>query len=305
MDLIEIYIEKNNNERLDYYISKELEDLSRTYISKLIKDGLVIVNGKKTKPRYLVKDGDLIQIKLPKPETFKILPENIQLDIIFEDEDILVINKPKGMVVHPGPGNTTGTLANALLYHIDNLSSISGATRPGIVHRLDKDTSGILIVAKNDESHRSLVDQFKFRKVKRVYIALVYGELNIKEATINAPIGRHPVSRKRMAVIYKNSKEAITDYKVLQEFKDYSLLELCLQTGRTHQIRVHMAYLGHPIVGDLIYSNRKNEFNVTSQLLHAKKIGFYHPRDGKYLELETQLPKEFGNIIQLLKKRNR
>ena len=305
MDLIEFYVDKNYNERLDYFLSKKLIDVSRTYISKLIKDGLITVNGEKTKPRYLAREGDLITIKLPKPKELEIIPENIPLDIIFEDRDILVVNKPKGMVTHPAPSNTTNTLVNGLIYYNNSISSVGDITRPGIVHRLDKDTSGVLVIAKNQKSYEVLVEQFKRRKVKRMYIALVYGQLQLKEATVNAPIGRHPIDRKKMAVVYENSKDAITIYKVLREFRDYSLLELHLQTGRTHQIRVHMAYLNHPIVGDMIYSKRKNEFNITSQLLHAKAIGFYHPRNGKYMEFESQLPDEFLNIIELLKKRNR
>lgn len=304
MDLIEIYVEDDIDERLDYYISKFLKDKSRTYISKLIKDKLVLVNEEVVKPRYIVKYGDLIQIKLPKEETLEIVPENIPIDIIFEDSDILVINKPKGMVIHPTLNNTSGTLVNALLYYDENLSCVGDAIRPGIVHRLDKDTSGILVIAKNQESYRNLIEQFKLREVKRIYIALVHGQLDIKEATINAPIGRDPANRKKMTVIYENSKEAITDYKVLREFTDYSLLELSLQTGRTHQIRVHMSYLGHPIVGDMVYSNKKNEFNLDSQLLHAKKIGFYHPKNKKHLEFETEFPENFTNIIQILEKRN-
>ena len=305
MDLIEFYINEDYNERLDYFLTKKLEDISRTYISKLIKDGLITINDEKTKPRYLVKKGDLIKIKLPKPESQEVIPENIPLDIVYEDRDILIVNKTQGMVTHPAPGNTKGTLVNGLLYYDKNISKVGDITRPGIVHRLDKDTSGLLVIAKNQESYESLIEQFKQRSVKRVYIALVYGKFKLKEATINAPIGRHPVDRKRMAVVYENSKEAITDYKVLEEFKDYSLLELHLQTGRTHQIRVHMAYLNHPVVGDKVYSNRKNEFRINNQLLHAKAIGFYHPKTGEYMEIESELPDEFLSIIKLLEKRNR
>ena len=304
MDLIEIYVDEDIDERLDYYISKILKDRSRTYINKLIKNKLVLVNGEVVKPRYIVKNGDLIQVKLPKEKNIEIIPENIPIDIIFEDRDILVINKPKGMVIHPTPNNTSGTLVNALLYYDKNISSVGEALRPGIVHRLDKDTSGIIIIAKNQKAYKNLIEQFKLRKVKRIYIALIYGQLDIKEATINVPIGRDPANRTKMTVIYENSKEAITDYKVLREFTDYSLVELSLQTGRTHQIRVHMAYLGHPIVGDMVYSNKKDEFNLDSQLLHAKKIGFYHPRSKQYLEFETEFPRDFINIIKILEKRN-
>ena len=257
MDLVEIYVEEDIDERLDYYISKILKDKSRTYISKLIKNKLVLVNAEVVKPRYIVRKGDLIQIKLPKDEKIKIVPENIPIDIIFEDNDILVVNKPKEMVIHPTPNNTSGTLVNALLCYDNNIATVGEALRPGIVHRLDKDTSGILVIAKKQEAYKNLIEQFKLRKVKRVYVALVYGQLDIKEATINAPIGRDPANRTKMTVIYENSKEAITDYKVIREFKAYSLVELSLQTGRTHQIRVHMAHLGHPIVGDMVYSNKR------------------------------------------------
>lgn len=281
--------------------------MSRNYISKLIKDGSVTINGEKSKPRYLVKEGgDLIKVKLPRIRELKISAENIPINIIYEDRDILIVNKPQGIVTHPAPGNTTGTLANGLIYYDKSISEVGGdASRPGIVHRLDKNTSGLLIIARNQESYEALVEDFKNRRIKRMYMALVYGRFSLKEGTINAPIGRHPVDRKRMAVVYENSKEAITDYKVLEEFKDYSLLEIHLQTGRTHQIRVHMAYLKHPIVGDRIYSKRKNEFKVHNQLLHAKSLGFYHPRTKEYMEIESDLPEEFSNIIELLRKRNR
>jgi 23S rRNA pseudouridine1911/1915/1917 synthase len=301
MDLLEIQVDKIENERLDLYLSKELTEMSRTYIHKLIEEGLVLVNGKKPKPRYLVKKGDFIQVELPEPKKLELVP----LDIIYQDDDVLIVNKPKGMVVHPAPGNYSNTLVNALLYHVDNLSSVNGVIRPGIVHRLDKDTSGLLIVAKNDKAHRILSEQLKERSVKRVYMALVYGTLDKGKGIINAPIGRHPIDRKKMAVIYKNSKEAITEYKVLERFKDYSLIEASLHTGRTHQIRVHMAYINHPIVGDPVYSKGKNKFGIETQLLHARKLGFFHPRTGEYMEFEVEPPKDFEEIIELLRKRNR
>ena len=305
MNLVEIRVSKEANQRLDLYISKELDKISRTFIHKLIKDGLILVNGKQTKPRYLVKNGDIIQIQLPEPRKLELIPEDIPLDIIYEDQDILIINKPQGMVVHPAPGNYSKTLVNALLYHVDKLSSVNGAMRPGIVHRLDKDTSGLLIVAKNDKAHRILSEQLKMRNVKRIYIALVYGILNVEQATINAPIGRNPVDRKRMTVIYKNSKEAITHYQILERFKEYSLIEASLETGRTHQIRVHMAYINHPIVGDPVYSNRRNEFGIDTQLLHAKKLGFFHPRTKEYMEFEAEPPEDFKRVTEILRKRNR
>lgn len=305
MELIEIFIDENYNERLDSLLTKKLENVSRNYISKLIKDGSITVNGKKSKPRYLVKEGDLISIKLPRPSELEISAENIPLNIVYEDGDILIVNKPQGIVTHPAPGNTKGTLVNGLIYYDESISKVGDISRPGIVHRLDKNTSGLLIIARNQESYRALVEDFKNRRIKRMYMALVYGKFSLKDGTINAPIGRHPVDRKRMAVVYENSKEAITDYKVVEEFKDYSLLEIHLQTGRTHQIRVHMAYLKHPIVGDGIYSGRKNEFKIHNQLLHAKSLGFYHPRTKEYMEIESDLPEEFSNIVELLRRRNR
>lgn len=305
MDLREIYVVGEDKERLDSYLAKELKEFSRTYIHKLIKEELVLVNGKQVKPRYMVKEGDFIQIELPRPKKIELIPENIPLDIIYEDEDIVIVNKPKNMVVHPAWRNYSGTLVNALLYHVDKLSSGTNPLRPGIIHRLDKDTSGLLMVAKNDEAHKILSKQLKEQTVKRIYIALVYGRLDIEEAIINAPIGRHPIDRKRMIVTDKNSKEAITYYRVLEEFQEYTLLEASLQTGRTHQIRVHMNYIEHPIVGDSVYSNRKNEFGTRTQLLHGRSLGFFHPSSGEYMEFEAEPPQDFKRIIKLLEERGR
>lgn len=305
MKKYEINVDSETNERLDSYVAKQIEKTSRTYVHKLIKTGLVLVNNKEVKPRYMVKSGDLIKVSFPEPKIIDLKPENIPLNIVYEDSDILVVNKPKGMVVHPAPGNESGTLVNALLYQIDNLSSENSDSRPGIVHRLDKDTSGLLVIAKSDMAYRSLLEQFKKRTVKRRYIALAHGNFNIEKATINAPIGRSPMDRKRMEVIDENSKEAITHYKVLQEFDEYALIETTLETGRTHQIRVHMSYIKHPIVGDQKYSRRKNEFKIKTQLLHANNLGFVHPISGEYIEFEAEVPKEFGKIIRLLEIRNR
>lgn len=300
MDLIELYVEEYVNERLDLYLSKKISEVSRTYVSKLIKRGLVKVNNKSVKPRYIVELGDYILIKLPKPKELEIVPENIPLDIIFEDEDILVINKPTNMVVHPAPGNFNNTLVNGIIYHEKNIAKVGEELRPGIVHRLDKKTSGAIVIAKSQIAYERLIKLFKNRKVKRVYYALVYGHLKLKESIINAPIGRHPIDRKRMAVIFENSKEAITEYRVVKEYNDFSLVELRLHTGRTHQIRVHMSYLGHPVVGDTRYTRRKNPFNTSSHLLHAGRLGFNHPVKGEYMEFEAPLPKEFQTIIDLL-----
>ena len=302
MNVIEICVNEEDGERLDFYLANELNEISRTYIQKLIKDKLVTVNEKLQKSKYLVQEGDLIKVNIPKPVELKIVAEDLPIDIIYEDEDIIIVNKDQGMVVHPAPGNYSGTLVNALLFQIKNLSSINGIIRPGIIHRLDKDTSGIIMVAKNDEAHRFLSDQLKNRNVKREYIALVHGTLNIKENTINEPIGRDPKDRKKMTVINTNSKEAITHYKVIQEFKNYSLVSANLETGRTHQIRVHFAYIKHPIVGDLIYSRKTNKFNCDKQLLHAIKLGIIHPRTKEYMEFKTDIPERFQNIIETLNK---
>lgn len=301
MEKIEIYVDEEDNERLDTYLSNELDEISRTYLQKLIKDKQIEVNGQHKKASYMVKEGDNIIVLLPQPKKLDIIAEDIPLNIIYEDEDLVIINKPQDMVVHPAPGNYTGTLVNALLYHIDNLSSINGIIRPGIVHRLDKDTSGILIIAKNDFAHRELSDQLKNRKVYREYIALVNGVIKQEKGTIDAPIGRDPRDRKKMTVISTNSKEAITHYQVINRFSKYSLVKVNLETGRTHQIRVHFLSINHPVVGDPVYTKGKNEFNLDKQLLHAKKLGFIHPRSGEYMEFECQVPETFQNIIEKLK----
>lgn len=301
MDLFEIFVdEEDEDERLDSFLALELNGVSRTFVQRLIKDGQVLVNGIIKKPRYLVKEGDYIQVQIPKPKSLEIVAEDIPIDIVYEDMDIVIVNKKRGMVVHPAPGNYTGTLVNALLYHVDNLSSINGIIRPGIVHRLDKDTSGLLIIAKNDNSHKFLSEKLKKRDILREYIAITYGEIEQDEGTINAPIGRNPGNRKKMAINHKHGKEAITNYKVLQRFGGYSLVQANLITGRTHQIRVHFASLKHPIVGDLLYSNRKEDSKYSGQFLHAKKIGFIHPRTKDYMEFKTEIPEMFKEFIEKL-----
>ncbi|MBV1816617.1 RluA family pseudouridine synthase [Anaerosalibacter bizertensis] len=301
MNIIEIYVDEDKDIRIDSYLAEELKEISRSNIQKMIKEGLITVNGKKIKPRYLVRTGDYIEIKILEPKKINIPAENIPLNILYEDDDIAIIDKPQGMVVHPASGNYSGTLVNALLYHMDSLSTMGGQERPGIVHRLDKDTSGLLIISKNDFSHSILVNEIKERRVKRIYYCLVYGNVKVDKGVINAPIGRDPVDRRRMTVIDKNSKEAITHFKVLERFNRYTLLEVELETGRTHQIRVHMAYIGHPVVGDIVYSNKKSIFGLKGQLLHAKRLSFYHPRKGDYLEFESELPNYFISILKKVK----
>lgn len=303
MELIELYVDEEENERLDSYLSNQLDEISRTYIQKIIKDKHVLVNDLAKKASYIVKEGDIIKVDLPKPKKLDLIAEDIPLEIVYEDGDVVIINKPQNLVVHPAPGNYTGTLVNALLFHIDSLSTINGIIRPGIVHRLDKDTSGLLIVAKNDFAHRELSNQLKDRKIHREYIALVNGNVKEDEGRINLPIGRDPRDRKRMTVINTNSKEAITNFWVLERFDKYTLLKVKLETGRTHQIRVHFSHYKHPIVGDPVYSSGKNEFKVDKQLLHARKLGFIHPRSGIYMEFESHPPEIFSKVLNNLRRR--
>lgn len=299
---MENIIVNEDNLRLDTYISSKYENLSRTMIQKLIEDGNVLVNDKPKKISYKIKMGDNIKIYFPEAKEVDIKPQEIPLEIIYEDNDIIVVNKPKGLVVHPANGNPDGTLVNAIMALCKNsLSGIGGEIRPGIVHRLDKDTSGLLIVAKNDLAHINLSNQIKERKVKKIYIALVRGIIKEDYATINMPIGRSTVDRKKMAV-RKDGKEAITHFKVLKRYKNYTLLEIKIDTGRTHQIRVHMAEIGHPVVGDMVYSNGKNEFGVKGQMLHAKSLDFKHPITGKELHLEAEIPEYFKEVLKKLER---
>lgn len=302
----EIIVEQSEEKnRLDSYIASKDLELSRSMIKKLLEDGKITVNGEITKASYKVQLNDKIEIDIEKPKEVKLEAQEIPLDVIYEDNDILVVNKQKGLVVHPGNGNLDGTLANAVMAHCkDSLSGIGGELRPGIVHRLDKDTSGLLIIAKNDKAHIKMSEQIKDRKVKKTYIALVRGIISENEATINMPIGRSTKDRKKMAVT-KNGKEAITHFKVLNRFTtnkaSYTLLEVKIDTGRTHQIRVHMAEIGHPVIGDTVYSNGKNEFGVVGQCLHAEKLEFTHPITEKKMKLEAPLPEYFQNIINSFK----
>ena len=293
-----------DNMRLDAYISSKKEKISRTNIQRLIEEGNILVNGQHKKISYKVQIGDNIEINIPEAKETHIKAENIPVEIVYEDKDIIVVNKPKGMVVHPANGNPDGTLVNAIMNICKNsLSGIGGEIRPGIVHRLDKDTSGLLIVAKNDLAHINMSKQIKDREVKKIYIALVKGNINENEATINMPIGRSTKDRKKMAV-RKEGKEAITHFKVLKRYGDYTLLKLKIDTGRTHQIRVHLAEIGHPVVGDMVYSKGKNEFGVEGQMLHAQSLDFKHPVTGKEMHLEADLPEYFKEVLQKLDREN-
>ena len=291
------------NMRLDAYIASKKENISRTNIQRLIEEGSILVNGQKKKISYKVQIGDSIEINIPEAKETDIKAEDIPLKIVYEDSDIIVVNKPKGMVVHPANGNPDGTLVNAIMNICKgSLSGIGGEIRPGIVHRLDKDTSGLLIVAKNDLAHMNMSTQIKNREVKKIYIALVKGNINENEATINMPIGRSTKDRKKMAV-RKEGKEAVTHFKVLKRYGDYTLLKIKIDTGRTHQIRVHMAEIGHPVVGDMVYSKGKNEFGVEGQMLHATSLDFKHPITGKEMHLEADLPEYFKNVLNELDSR--
>ena len=296
MEILEFTAE-TTGERIDKFITLATDgDITRSAAAKLIDDGNCTVNGKPVSKNCKLKSGDEIVISVPDAIETDILPENIPLDIVYEDNDLLVVNKPKGMVVHPAPGHYTGTLVNALMYHCkDSLSGINGEIRPGIVHRIDKDTSGLLIIAKNDASHRALAEQIKEHSFTREYEAVVTGSIK-EDGTVNAPIGRHKIDRKKMCVTSENSREAVTHYFVLQNFTDSTHLRLRLETGRTHQIRVHMAYIGHSVIGDEVYGNGKPK-SLMGQCLHAKKIGFIHPTTGEYLEFDSELPEYFKKFL--------
>lgn len=294
---------EEEDERIDKWISNALESLSRSYIQKLIKEDMVFVNGKPQKASYRVKEDDEIRFQIPDTAEPDIEAEDIPLSILYEDDDILIVNKPKGMVVHPAPGHYSATLVNAVMFHCrENLSGIGGVMRPGIVHRIDKDTTGSLIICKNDMAHQNISAQLKEHSITRKYRAIVHGRLNAEEGRIDAPIGRDIKDRKKMAVNEKNGKPAVTHYKVLQRFKDYTYIECQLETGRTHQIRVHMASIGHPILGDALYSGYKTHFHLEGQTLHAMTLGVVHPVTGEYLEVEAPLPDYFVHLLEILEK---
>ena len=296
------YIVNESGKRLDAYISSQDEEITRTSAQRLIEQGNILVNGNKQKVSYKVSNGDIITIEDVKPQEIELKAQEIPIEIIYEDSDIIVVNKPKGMVVHPANGNPDGTLVNAIMAICkDSLSGIGGEIRPGIVHRLDKDTSGLLIVAKNDKAHVNMSEQIKNHEVKKTYMALVRGCVKENEATIDMPIGRSNSDRKKMAV-NKNGKNAVTHIKVLKRYDKYTLLEINIETGRTHQIRVHLSHIGFPVIGDYIYSNGKNEFGVVGQCLHAKELEFKHPISGNDMKLQAPLPKYFEDILKNLDK---
>ncbi len=288
--------------RIDKFVSDKLKERTRSHIRKLIEEDRILVHHAPVKASYKVKADDVVEVDIPDAADVDILPEEIPLSIVYEDDDMLVVNKPQGMVVHPAVGNYTGTLVNALLAHCpDSLSGINGEKRPGILHRIDKDTSGLLLVAKNDMAHQHLAAQIKEHSLTRAYQALVHGRFKTDKGEINLPIGRHPVDRKKMAVTYRNSREAVTRFRVLEEMNGYSLVECMLKTGRTHQIRVHMSHLGHPVVGDPVYGVKKEPFPTNGQLLHAYKVGFIHPRTGEYMEFCSPLPEFYEKVLEILR----
>ena len=290
--------------RIDKFLSDTLTEYSRSFIQKIIKDELVLANDKHVKSNYKVAAGDVLNITVPECKTPEIEPENIPLDIIYEDDDIIVVNKPKGMVVHPAAGHYSGTLVNALMYHCkDNLSGINGILRPGIVHRIDMDTTGSLLICKNDKAHQIIAEQLKEHSITRRYHAIVHGKIKEDNGVVNAPIGRHPIDRKKMSTKAKNGKHAVTHYTVLRRFKDYTYIECELETGRTHQIRVHMASIGHPILGDSMYGPSKCPFKLQGQTLHAKVLGITHPSTGKYIEVDAPLPEYFNKLLKQLEER--
>ncbi|MBJ6363177.1 RluA family pseudouridine synthase [Paenibacillus sp. GCM10012307] len=294
-------VDDQAGERLDKFVTERAgADVSRTQVQDWIKQGHVLVNGRNSKANVKLAAGDKVLLTIPEPETTEIVPEDIPLDVVYEDKDVIVINKPRGMVVHPAPGHPSGTVVNALMHHCKDLSGINGQLRPGIVHRIDKDTSGLLMAAKNDAAHHSLAEQLKAHTVTRRYLALVHGNVPHDQGTVDAPIGRDPHDRKLYMVTSRNSKESITHFVVLERLGDYSLLELQLETGRTHQIRVHMKYIGHPLAGDPVYGRSKT-IGLKGQALHAAVLGFNHPSTGEYLEFERPIPEDMAFELQTLR----
>ena len=303
MDNFEIIAEESDiNKRIDVFLSKNLESFSRSYIQDLIKKGKATIGGKTIKANYRLREGDIVALAIPKPEPLEILPENIPLDIVYEDNDVILVNKPKGMVVHPAAGHYSGTLVNALLYHCkDNLSGINGVLRPGIVHRIDMDTTGIIIVCKNDNAHQHIAKQLAEHSITRKYVAIVSGNIKEDEGVVDAAIARSKNDRKKMTVD-KDGKRAVTHFKVLERLNNYTYIECVLETGRTHQIRVHMSYIHHPLLGDEVYSGKKENIRLEGQCLHAKVLGFIHPSTNEYMEFEAPLPEYFKEILMKFRK---
>ncbi len=293
-------VESQEGERIDRYLAEAMPDRSRSYVQKLIKTENVVVNGEPVKASYRLLIGDRLEITVPDAREPEIEAEEIPLNILYEDSDIIIVNKPKQMVVHPAPGHLSGTLVNALMYHCrQELSGINGMLRPGIVHRIDMDTTGSLVVCKNDKAHQSLAEQLKEHSIRRIYVAVVHGNLKADSGTVDAPIGRHPTERKRMSVHAKNGKRAVTHYKVLERFGAFTFIQCELETGRTHQIRVHMASIGHPLLGDAVYGPRKCPIpGLTGQTLHAKTLGLIHPETGEYLEVDAPLPEYMKELLE-------
>lgn len=302
MDTVQIIAnEELDGQRIDKALTDAFSGYSRAFFQKLIKEGHVSVNQDVQKVNYHLRKGDLVEVEIPSPEPIQVLPENIPLDILYEDDDLLIVNKPKGMVVHPAVGHPSGTLVNAVLYHCkDSLSGINGEIRPGIVHRIDKDTTGSIIICKNDEAHRNIALQIKEHSVTRKYVGIVAGNVHEMQGTIQGAIGRHPTDRKKMAINEKNGKPAITHYRLLKPLLGASFLEFSLETGRTHQIRVHMASIHHPLLGDYVYGSGKNPYHLQGQALHAQTIGFKHPRTGEYIEISAPLPKYMSDLVEKL-----
>lgn len=297
----------NAGERLDVFLTSKNPEFSRSHVQKLISDGKVIVNGKERKANFKLSAGDVVEMEIPEAVEVEILPEDIPIDVLYEDSDIIVINKSRGMVVHPAAGVFSGTLVNALLHHCTDLSGINGELRPGIVHRLDKDTSGVMVAAKSDRAHVSLAQQIKDKEAKRVYQAVVYGNIKEEAGIIKGDIGRHPTDRKKMAIVSENGKPAVTHFKVLERFGEYTLVECRLETGRTHQIRVHMTHIGHPLVGDPKYGvgsngKRRDNFSIAGQALHSMSLSLTHPVTGEEMEFKTELPEDMQKILRKLRR---